>query len=250
MNNRFDCLSEVPELDQARGRAAWEKAIAALDVAVATIRRLESLDRAGKPVTYLLRRAQGVADSAQRLLDQIIQIVSANDTLKNVIDTLASTAVPTTGLSDLRVGAWKEVVAEMRRPTPLPGLAFLGPLVQGVGRVLTSPVVWTGVKEVLIKLGPWIGGSLVTSNVMKTVQGDAASTEARTEQLETCLQLMEQAKTPEEVQRAQQLCETPSNGGWFLLLGAVGAGALVYWQSRNAQSGVSLSGRRRGRRRR
>ncbi len=218
--------------------------------------RIEALKAQGKQTAYLEKQFKTWAIQAQKGLDWFANLIEGNTDVQSVIDNQAGVQT-TPGLHEIRVGAWKEIVAELRKPIPLAGLGFLPILAETaavVGRALANPAVWNGVKTILVAVIPWVGSSIVTSNVAEIVNGSADAKE----KLEKCLEATEKANTAAEKAQVERLCGNATNSNtwlWLALGGAAGIGALLYFQSNPHKFSVqsrsaALSGMPRKRRRR
>lgn len=226
-------------------------------------KRINILQEQGKPTDFLEKKMKIWATKVQRGLDFFTYLIENTPGLQSIVDSLAG--AETTGLSGIRVGAWKEFLTELRPAQKQPSGLGVWSLVVRFGlwlaRALTNPTIWAGVRSVLAGLipfaasiAPWFFASQITDNIKQTING---SEEAQ-QNLEKCLSAMEKASTVAEKNAVQKLCsDAQSSSGltWLLLGGAVGIGALIYFQSKGLENKVqlrsaALSGMPRKRRRR
>lgn len=249
--------STDPLLAEAEGRAAWEKLVGALNTSVNQYARLqqlaEQLRQSGVNTTVIEPKASSWVGNINALLVLVANLIKQNGALQTVIDSVAG-AVSSTGtnegLGEVRIGAWKEFVSTILDGQQDKGLGFVGAAASTVGKVITNKVVWAGVWQVLIKLGPWAGAYLVSDNVQKAINGSADTTIAKGEQLQSCLESAAKLSTVQDRQQAVNACSglTESNTLlWTILGGMAGVGALLYFQNRpriTVQSGMSGLARR------
>lgn len=236
--------------------------IQAIDDAVVGIpnmvARINALKAQGKRTDFLEIQLDRWIAQAQRGLDWFANLIEGSTAVQSIIDNAAGVQT-TPGLHEIRIGAWKELVSELRKPSiPLGGFGFIPIVVESlavVGRALANPAVWAGVKNIFVMVLPYVGTYLITSNVKEIVNG---SDDAKAK-LEKCLKASEEANTTEEKAQVERLCAgvLASNNTllWLLFGGAAGVGALLYFQSKGhvnviQSRSAALSGMPRKRRRR
>jgi hypothetical protein len=242
-------------LQEEQGRAAWDNLITQLDTSVKQYAlfqaQVKALEAAGIRTTSLQPRLVSWVDGVNKLFGFVADLIKKNSTVQSVIDSFAgaaSTVMTAIGFGEVKIGAWREFVSFLE-PKGASGLSGLwdGLAIFAVS-ALTNPAVWGYLKDILLKLGPWVGGVLVSENLVKTVNGDADATQARGELLATCLEIASKQGTAAEKQAAINAC---AKGGappenlwlWLGLGGAAMAGAIYYAQTKTKSSQtVSLSG--------
>lgn len=245
-------------VDPASAQNTLLQLVQAIDDAVigipAMVDRINALKAQGKKTDFLEIGLQKWAAQVQRGLDWFADLIEGNKDLQSIIDNRAGVQT-TPGLHEIRIGAWKEIVAELRKPpVNLSGLGFIGPLLVGVGRVLTTPAVWLGIKDLIIFSLPWVAGYFISDNVKQITNG---SNDAK-DKLEQCTASLERANTPEEKAQVERVCAAAQQGNtwlWLLFGGVAGVGALLYFQSKGhvnviQSRSAALSGMPRKRRRR
>lgn len=238
--------SGFADISLAEGRDLLVQLIEAIDTFVVQLpivqAQIAALKAQGKQTDFLEKKLKIWAAQAQRGLDLFASWIEQSTGLQSIIDNMAGQQT-TPGLSEIRIGAWKEFISELKPAVPATqaGLGFVA-IVTAFGRALLNPAVWSGVKNVLLvivplaaSVAPWIFGAKISENIKQTVRG---SEEAK-ELLEKCLAALANANTEAEKAAVKKLCADAqdSNGfTWLLVGGAVGIGALFYLQSKISPS--------------
>lgn len=158
------------------------------------------------------------------------------------------------GLESVQTGAWRELVALLKGEVKSKSLGEFG-FFAAAAEILANPTVWLSVKEILIRLIPWIAGVLISSNVVKAINGDADAIAQKGEELRKCMELAAQASTTAEKQQIANTCKQVAASGdntlmWILAGVIAGGGTLYYLQQKSAPTRVTLAEMSFSRRRR